>query len=63
MQVTSKQITTNNADVVVTYTFDSKHEVSIWNNGAYFAYDKKNNYATTEESLKLFKSISKFESN
>jgi hypothetical protein len=62
MNVTQKEIITNKSDVAVIYTFDTKHEVSIWNNGVHFTYDKKGNYASTEESTELFKAISVYES-
>lgn len=61
MKVTNKEINTNKSDVVVVYTFDTKHEVSIWNNGTYFIYDKKGNYASTEDSTELFNAISTYE--
>jgi hypothetical protein len=62
MNVTQKEIITNKSDVAVVYTFDTKHEVSIWNNGCYFAYDKKGNYASSDEAQNLYKLISVYES-
>jgi hypothetical protein len=63
MQIIQKQIINKQSDVVVVYTFDTKHEVSIWNNGAFFAYDKKCDYASQEDLIKLFDAISMYEIN
>jgi hypothetical protein len=63
MQIIQKQIINKQSDVVVVYTFDTKHEVSIWNNGSFFAYDKKWDYASQEDLIKLFDAISMYEIN
>lgn len=61
MQVTNKQIINQGQDVVVVYTFDTKEEVSIWNNGCFFAYDKNNNYVYDEKANQLYSAITNYE--
>ena len=61
MQVIKKEVSKYNNETVVTYTFDTKHEYRVYNNGIEFAYTPKGNYTTQVTLRKLCRLASEWE--
>ncbi len=61
MQVIKKEVGTSGNDTFATYTFDTKHEYRVYNNGIEFAYTPKGNYTTQVTLRKLCRLASEYE--